>query len=236
MVRTRRPRSARAAATFSVLVVLAVPPFWLKKAITRVMVGGNGPFTAVNEAGSVPAMLPSSYRDGKTACTLGGRDEKRLHARSGQEAFSCLISHRSRAAGTGGGGSPHVAGAVGRHVAADGDQRLTDCMSCAEERAPDALAEVSLASIPDVQISVKIIVELSLMPQVLTLDVDTLGRLATLIDRVEWEKKIRVHCLPPCTPYRWYSGGHASVLPLTGGKQSRCPVSCHYAGRGAVCV
>src|SRR5688500_3699180 len=37
MVRTRRPRSASAAATLSVLVVLAVPPFWLKKAMTRAM-------------------------------------------------------------------------------------------------------------------------------------------------------------------------------------------------------
>src|SRR5918994_1670503 len=37
MVRTRRPRSARAAATLRVLVVLAVPPFWLKKAMTRAM-------------------------------------------------------------------------------------------------------------------------------------------------------------------------------------------------------
>src|SRR5690606_34974469 len=203
MIRTRRPRSARAAATFSVLVVLAVPPFWLKKAITRVMVGGSGPFTAVNEAGSVPAMLPSSYRDGKTACTLGVREEKRLHARSGLEAFSCLISYRPRAARTGGGGSPHVAGAVGRQVAADGDQRLTECMACAEERVPDALAEVLLTSFPDVQIAGEIIVKLSLMSQVLTLDVDTLGRLATLINRVEREKKVRVHRLPPCTPYRW---------------------------------
>src|SRR5215216_4624759 len=37
MVRMRRPRSASAAATLSVLVVLAVPPFWLKKAMTRAM-------------------------------------------------------------------------------------------------------------------------------------------------------------------------------------------------------
>jgi len=95
-------------------------------------------------------------------------------------------------------------------VAANGHQRLTECMACAEERVPDALAEVSLTTIPDVQIAGEIMVELSLMSQVLTLDVDTLGRLATLTDRVEWEKKIWVHRLPPCTPYRWYSGGHAS--------------------------
>src|SRR5215211_9323996 len=37
MVRMRRPRSASAAATLSVLVVLAVPPFWLKKAMARAM-------------------------------------------------------------------------------------------------------------------------------------------------------------------------------------------------------
>src|SRR5215211_8238410 len=36
---TLRPRSASAAATLRVLVVLAVPPFWLKKAMMRVMFG-----------------------------------------------------------------------------------------------------------------------------------------------------------------------------------------------------
>src|SRR5690349_17374591 len=35
---TLRPRSASAAATLRVLVVLAVPPFWLKKARMRVIV------------------------------------------------------------------------------------------------------------------------------------------------------------------------------------------------------
>src|SRR5215211_1542654 len=36
---TLRPCSASAAATLRVLVVLAVPPFWLKKAMMRVMEG-----------------------------------------------------------------------------------------------------------------------------------------------------------------------------------------------------
>src|SRR5690606_36903231 len=150
-------------------------------------------------SGNAPFIIPGR----QDRVHAGGQGRERLHARSGLEAFSCLISYRSRAAGTGGGGSPHVAGAVGRQVAADGDQRLTECMACAEERVPDALAEVSLTSIPDVPIAGEIIVKLSLMSQVLTLDVDTLGRLATLINRVEREKKVRVHRLPPCTPYRW---------------------------------
>ena len=51
--RMDRPRSASAAATLSVLVVLAVPPFWLKNPMMRGMADGL-PEMYVRRGGRIP--------------------------------------------------------------------------------------------------------------------------------------------------------------------------------------
>src|SRR5699024_5121011 len=99
MVRTRRPRSASAAATFRVLVVLAVPPFWLKKAMTRVIRVVFAP-VACGQSGDVEVPGGHRRRPHHTGVAPGrasrGRDSGGFRLRFGSRSLAPTEADQKR--------------------------------------------------------------------------------------------------------------------------------------------